>query len=156
MQTCQEIMTPNPICCLAGEKAYVAAQRMQSYNVGALPVVENYDTKTLIGMVTDRDLAVRVVGASRDATTTTIGEIMSPNLITCHPENDLNETIAVMAKYQIRRIPVIDVQRQLVGIIAQADVAIRMNDSDQLKQMLGEISQPDQMNEQLATTSHNA
>ncbi len=79
MKNCQEIMTKNPQCCLPGDKVYTIAQRMQSENIGALPVVENHETKKLIGIVTDRDLAVRVVGASRDATNTLVSDVMTPD-----------------------------------------------------------------------------
>lgn len=142
MKKCQKIMTENPVCCLASDKVYVVAQRMQTEDVGALPVVESHETKKLIGIVTDRDLAVRVVGASRDATSTLVGDVMTPNPVVCHPADDLDTALELMASHQIRRIPVVDELGQVVGIIAQADVAIRLN-HDKAGQMLGEISQPD-------------
>jgi CBS domain-containing protein len=143
MKNCQEIMTKNPECCLASDKVYAIAQRMQSENVGALPVVENHQTKKLIGIVTDRDLAVRVVAASRDATNTQAGDVMTPNPLSCHPFDDLDATLEVMARQQIRRIPVVDENGQVVGIIAQADVAIRLDNHDKAGQIIGQISQPD-------------
>jgi CBS domain-containing protein len=143
MTNCQDIMTQNPACCLADDKVYVSAQRMQNENVGALPVVENYETKNLIGIVTDRDLAMRVVGASRDATDTLVGDVMTPNPVVCHPADDLDTTLLVMASHQIRRIPVVDEQGQVIGIIAQADVALRLDNQDKVGQMVGQISQPD-------------
>jgi CBS domain-containing protein len=143
MKICQEIMTENPECCLASDKVYAVAQRMQTEDVGALPVVENHETRKLIGIVTDRDLAVRVVGASRDATNTSVGDVMTPDPIVCHPLDDLDTTLRVMARHQIRRIPVVDEHGQVVGIIAQADVAIRLDNHDKVGQIIGEISQPD-------------
>jgi len=143
MTNCQEIMTKSPACCLAGDKVYTSAQRMQSENVGALPVVENHETKKLIGIVTDRDLAVKVVGARRDTTNTRVGDVMTRNPVVCHPADDLDTTLEVMASHQIRRIPVVDENGQVVGIIAQADVAIRLDNHDKVGQMVGQISQPD-------------
>jgi CBS domain-containing protein len=143
MKSCQEIMTRNPECCLASDKVYAVAQRMQNADIGALPVVESHKNKKLIGIVTDRDLAVRVVGASRDATETQVGDIMTPNPVICHPAEDLETTLEVMASHQIRRIPVVDDLGQVVGIIAQADVAIHVDNHDKVVQMVGEISQPD-------------
>lgn len=140
---CQEIMTENPECCLPDDKVYTIAQRMQSENVGALPVVENHQTKKLIGIVTDRDLAVRVVGASRDATSTQVGEVMTPNPVVCHPTDSLDATLEIMANHQIRRIPVVNGHGQVVGIIAQADIAIRLENHDKAGQIIGLISQPD-------------
>ena len=143
MKHCQEIMTENPVCCLASDKVYAVAQRMQTEDVGALPVVENHDTRKLIGIVTDRDLAVRVVAASRDATNTPVGDVMTPDPVVCHPLDDLNTMLENMASHQIRRIPVVDEAGQVVGIIAQADVAIRLDNHDKVGQIIGQISQPD-------------
>jgi CBS domain-containing protein len=143
MKICQEIMTKNPECCLAGDRVYEVAQRMQSADIGALPVVDNLETRILIGIVTDRDLAIRVVGASRDATDTRVGDVMTPNPVVCHPAEDLDTTLEVMANHQIRRIPVVDKLRQVVGIISQADVAIHVDNHDKVVRMVGEISQPD-------------
>ncbi|MBZ0274501.1 MAG: CBS domain-containing protein [Anaerolineae bacterium] len=143
METCQEIMTHSPACCLATDKVYAIAQRMQSENFGALPVVEDHETKKLIGIVTDRDLAIRVVGASRDATNTLVSDVMTPNPVVCYPADNLDMTLKVMASHQIRRIPVVDENGQVVGIIAQADVAIRLGDYSKAGQMIGRISEPD-------------
>lgn len=143
MKTCQDIMTQSPACCLADDKAYAVAQLMQGENVGSIPVVENHETKKLIGIITDRDLAVRVVGASRDATSTQASDIMTPQPLTCYPTDDLDSTLDAMANHQIRRIPVINQDGQLVGIIAQADVATRLHNLNKVGQMLGQISQPE-------------
>jgi CBS domain-containing protein len=143
MKNCQEIMTKDPECCVASDKVYTVAQRMQSEDVGALPVVENHETRKLIGIVTDRDLAVKVVGASRDATNTLVSDVMTPDPVVCHPLDDFDTTLETMARYQIRRIPVVDEDGQVVGIIAQADIAIHLDNHNQVGLMIGEISQPD-------------
>lgn len=139
---CQEMMSQDPECCLVSDKVYTVAQRMQSKNIGALPVVDNNVSKKLVGIVTDRDLALKVVGASRDVTSTQIGEVMTPDPVTCHPEDDLDATLRRMASYQIRRIPVVDESGQVVGIIAQADIAIHLDDHEKVRQMVNEVSQP--------------
>lgn len=143
MKSCQELMTKDPACCLASDKVYAIAQLMQSEDVGAIPVIENHQSYKLMGIVTDRDLAMRVVGASRDATSTTVGDVMTPNPVVCHPEDELDKVISAMEKHQLRRIPVVDANGKIVGIIAQADLAIHMRDHDKVGQMIGEISQPD-------------
>ncbi len=143
MKNCQDIMTKSPECCLAEDKVEVIAQRMESENVGALPVVESHATKKLIGIVTDRDLALKVVGANRDAASTKVVDIMTPNPVVCHPNDDLDSTLEVMAHHQIRRIPVVDKAGQVVGIIAQANIAIRLDNHDKAGQVVGKISQPD-------------
>jgi CBS domain-containing protein len=143
MKTCQEIMTQSPMCCVGDDKVYAVAQRMQSEDIGALPVVESHETKKLIGMITDRDLAVRVVGASRDATNTKVSDVMTSKLKVCYPTDDLDATLEVMATNQIRRIPVVDEHGSVVGIIAQADVATRLTNTDKAGHMIGQISQSD-------------
>ncbi len=143
MKNCQEIMTENPQCCLADDRVYTIAQRMQSENVGSLPVVENHQTRKLIGIVTDRDLALLVVGASRDATNTCVSDVMTSDPVACHPDDDLDTTLEVMSNHQIRRIPVVDMEGRVVGIIAQADVATRLNNQVKAGHVIGQISQPD-------------
>jgi CBS domain-containing protein len=143
MKHCREIMTENPACCLASDKVYIVAQQMQSEDIGALPVVDNHDTKKLIGIITDRDLAIGVVGASRDTTDTEVHEVMTPNPIVCHPADNLDTTLEVMASHQIRRIPVVDEQGCVVGIISQADIVIHLDNNSKVAHMIEQISQPD-------------
>lgn len=145
MNNALDIMTKNPACCLASDKVYLVAQRMQDEGIGALPVVASHESNQLIGMVTDRDLALRVVGTSRNATKTTIQDVMSANPISCQAFDTLDETVKLMAEHQIRRIPVVDENGQVVGIIAQADIATRLGDSDKLGQMVTQISQAEQV-----------
>ncbi len=141
MKNCQDMMTKDPQCCIPSDKVYVIAQRMQSENIGSLPVVENHETRKLIGIITDRDLAVRVVGASRDATNTQVGDVMTPNPVACYPADSLDTALEVMSSHQIRRIPIIDEEHgQVMGIVAQADMAIHLDNPDKLERMIGQIS----------------
>lgn len=142
MKKCEEIMTKNPECCLVSDKVYMVAQRMQSENVGALPVVESHELKKLVGIITDRDLAVRVIGASRDATDTSVGDVMTPNPQFCHPTDDIDSTLQRMSTHQIRRLPVVDKEHVVVGIISQVDVATRLENDNKAGKMLEQISLP--------------
>ena len=141
MKICKEIMTTDPESCLGSDKVYSVAQRMQSSNIGALPVVENHNSKKLIGIITDRDLAIRVVGASHDATATQVRAVMTHNPIVCFASDELDTTIEIMARNQIRRIPVVDENGHVIGIISQADVATRLENQSQAANMLEQISQ---------------
>lgn len=143
MKDCQELMTKEPACCLATDKVYAIAQLMHNQDIGAIPVVDNHKDKTLIGIITDRDLAVRVVGASRDATNTLVSDVMTKTLHICHPDDAIDTALDTMVKHQLRRIPVVDANNQVVGIISQADIAIRLRNHDKVGQLVGEISQPD-------------
>lgn len=115
----QEAMTPNPTTIEPSTPAREAARILKAENVGSLPIVE--DGK-LVGMVTDRDLAIRILGEDRDPSTP-VDEIASKDLVTVDPQQTLEEAARLMAKRQIRRLPVVEEDGSLVGILAQADIA---------------------------------
>ena len=115
----REAMTPNPTSIQASATIAEAAKLMKSKDVGSLPVVED---DRLVGIVTDRDIAVRVIAEGGDPRSTQVGEVASRNLETATPEQDLDEALKLMARRQVRRLPVVEGDR-LVGILAQADVA---------------------------------
>jgi len=139
---CIDVMTKNPVCCTATDSVIKAAQMMQQEDVGSLPVVESGDDKKLIGIVTDRDMALRVVGANRMSANTTVQDVMTGNPLTCYPGDDLDETLDMMARHQIRRVPVVDTLGRVVGIIAQADVALRTDNEHKTAEVIEEISRP--------------
>jgi CBS domain-containing protein len=118
-KTIQEAMTPNPTTIALGTPVREAARILKAENVGSLPIVE--DGK-LVGVVTDRDLAIRILGEDRDPSTP-VGEIASKDLVTVDPQQTLEEAARLMAKHQIRRLPVVEEDGSLVGILAQADIA---------------------------------
>src|SRR5437773_6911268 len=125
---CNEIMTKDPTCCLPGDTVDQAAQLMKDQDVGSVPVIADQKTKRLLGIVTDRDLAVKVVAEARQIAAVKVEEVMTRNPVACHANDDLQKAIAAMEKHQVRRIPVVDDNNQIVGIIAQADVAIRAHE----------------------------
>lgn len=142
MTTCRDVMTADPVCCLGNETVDKAAQVMKNEDVGPVPVVESRESGRLIGIVTDRDLALKVVAPGRDSRSTKIEEVMTRNPMACHAEDDLQMALNAMAEYQVRRIPVVDRDNVIVGIIAQADVATRAENPRQTAQVVEEISKP--------------
>jgi len=98
---------------------------MAREDVGPIPVV---DGERLVGLVTDRDLVVRVLAQGRDPQVTTVGEVASTDLVTLSPEQDLDEALQLLARHQVRRLPVVE-GGKLVGIVAQADVARHGDDA---------------------------
>ena len=98
-----------------------AARRMRDDNVGALPVGEN---DRLIGMVTDRDIVVRGVAENRLDGTTSVRDLMSEHVYYCFEDDDLEKAAQIMAEHQVRRLPVLNRQKRLVGIVALADLAL--------------------------------
>jgi CBS domain-containing protein len=115
----QEAMTPNPTTIKATTAAQEAARTMKSEDVGSLPIVEG---DKLVGVVTDRDLAIRIVAEGRGVDTT-VGEIASKDVVTVDPEQSIDEAARLMAEHQVRRLPVVEEDGRLVGILAQADIA---------------------------------
>lgn len=142
MKKCSEVMTKNPSCCLATDTVAKAAQQMKKEMVGSIPVIENEKTKKLIGIVTDRDLAIQVIADGRDSKTTKVSDVMTQNVITCGIDDDVQNAVDAMAKNQLRRIPVVDTANMVVGIISQADVATRVDEPEETAKMVKEISQP--------------
>ena len=132
----RDAMTTNPRHVETATPVAEAAKLLKSENVGSLPVTEG---DRLVGMVTDRDIVVRVVAEGKDVQSATVGEIASRDLVTIDPQQDLDEALRLMAKHQVRRLPVVEEDGRLVGILAQADVAQQGQDS-KTGQMVQEIS----------------
>jgi len=141
MKKCSDVMTENPACCLPTDQAPKAAALMKSENVGSIPVIESEQTRKLIGIVTDRDLAIQIVADGRDKSTK-IADVMTTNVVTCRADEDVQIALDAMADYQLRRIPVVDVDNRIVGIISQADVATRVDQPEETAEVVKEISQP--------------
>jgi len=143
MKKCNEVMTKNPACCLQNDTVSKAAELMKSENVGAIPVVENEQTKKLVGIVTDRDLTLKIVAEGLDTASTLVDAVMTHKVMTCRAEDDLQKALDAMAMHQLRRIPIVDNDNKIVGIIAQADVATRVDQPEKTAEMVKEISQAD-------------
>ena len=136
--TLKEVMTKDPKTCAPTDTVQQAAQLMKSEDVGPIPIV-GPDGK-LEGIITDRDIVLKVVAEGRDSKTTKLADVMSTDLITCTADGDIEETLDLMEDNQVRRIPVIDASGRLVGIISQADVATRLDDAEKTAELVEDIS----------------
>jgi CBS domain-containing protein len=125
-QSVREIMTPNPTTVRPESPVTDAVRLMGSEDVGSLPVV---DDDRLVGVVTDRDIALRIVGEGKDPGSATVADVQSGNPVTVAPDQDVQEALNEMARHQVRRLPVVEGDR-LVGVVAQADVAREVGDSE--------------------------
>ena len=141
MKTCREVMTSDVKCCLSTDTADLAAQLMKDENIGAVPITEAGSGR-LVGIVTDRDLAVKVVADGRDPKSTRVSDVMTSKLVTCSPSDGFDKAIESMQMHQIRRIAVCDDTGRIVGIIAQADVATKSNEPRKTAEMVEKISEP--------------
>ena len=140
MKRCNEVMTKSPIYCLPNETVIKAAELMKRKNIGPILVIENEQTQRLVGIVTDRDLALKIVAEGRDSKTTKVEAVMTRNVVTCRADDDLQKALDAMAEHQLRRIPVVDNDNKVLGIIAQADVATRVDQPEKTSEMVKEIS----------------
>jgi CBS domain-containing protein len=139
--TCKDIMTAYPKSCLPDDPVIRAAEIMRNNDVGPVPVVKNRTGKQLAGMVTDRDIAIKVVATGRDPHTTRVEEVMSKGVVICRADDDCQHALEAMARHQIRRIPIVDADGALTGIISQADIARRISQQE-TGEVLENISKP--------------
>lgn len=144
MRTCESLMTNNPVCCLPGDTVVVAAKLMERENIGSIPVIESEQTRKLVGIVTDRDLAMKVVAQGYDAKSVYVESVMTRKLITCQVDDDIQRALDAMSENQLRRIPVVNNENRIMGIIAQADVATRVNEPEKTAEIVKDISQANQ------------
>jgi CBS domain-containing protein len=133
-------MTKDLVYSLPDESVAKVAQLMKKEDIGPVLVVNNEKDKTLVGIVTDRDLALKVVGEGRDPKNTKVGDVMTGKVVTIRSEDSVENAMKAMAQYQLRRIPVVDDHSRLVGIISQADVATRVNEPKKTAEVVKEIS----------------
>ncbi|HOA74651.1 MAG TPA: CBS domain-containing protein [Phycisphaerae bacterium] len=116
-------MTRDPACCEPDSTVQQAAQLMVDCDCGEIPVIESEQTRRIVGVITDRDIACRVVAQGRDPRGTKVREVMSSPVVTVTPETTVEECCRIMEQNQVRRVPVIDQSNRCCGIISQADIA---------------------------------
>jgi CBS domain-containing protein len=136
-QSVRDVMTPGVRTVSPSQSLAEAAEVMKGEDVGSVPVVEE---GRLAGILTDRDIVIRAVAERRDPQTVRVDEVASHDLVSVDPEQDLDEALALMARHQVRRLPVVE-QGQLVGMLAQADVAFEAKEK-KVGEAVEEISQP--------------
>lgn len=139
MGSIKDIMTTNIETCSLLDNVYEVAVKMKEWNVGAIPIV---DGESLVGMITDRDIVIRGV-AEKHPGSTKVEDIMSKDMVTVKSDCSTQEAAKIMAKNQIRRLPVVEANR-LIGIVSLGDFAIHELTDDQAKIALTEISEPSQ------------
>jgi CBS domain-containing protein len=139
----RDIMTANPTCCTPDDTAQSAAREMVASDCGCLPVVDDRETRRIVGVVTDRDLASRCLaeGLGPD---TRVQDVMSSNPSCCSVDDDVRDVERLMADRQVRRVPIVDGEQRCVGIVAQADIARDEKDFDdhEVRQTIERISEP--------------
>jgi Predicted signal-transduction protein containing cAMP-binding and CBS domains len=133
-------MTPNPKCHAVDASINLVAKTMRDDNIGPVLIVDSLASMRLEGIITDRDIAIYVVAEDRDPRSTMVKDVMSAHPTSCLPETDVLEALRIMEELQIRRIPVVDNNTCLIGIISQADIANRLKDRELVGEVVEEIS----------------
>lgn len=139
MTLLRDVMTTNVATCTPQDNVYEAAVKMRDLNVGGIPVVD--ESGRVIGMVTDRDLVIRGI-AEKNPNSTAVSAIMTRDVVVGRPDMTVDEAAELMAQRQIRRLPVVDENGRLVGIVALGDLAVRDIHQDEAAQALTQISEP--------------
>ena len=153
----EQVMTKDPTCCLPSESAQHAASIMRDEHVGSVPVIDNEQHGTIVGVVTDRDLCMNVVAEGRDPQTVQVEHCMTSKVVTCSPGDSVERVTELMRENQIRRVPVIDDKRGLVGIVALADVVERARvKTTETHETLKKISAPTEEPSKPRTQSRKA
>jgi len=134
-----EVMTRTPECIAPTATVHDAAGRMKKLDVGSLPVCDN---DRLVGLITDRDIALRSVASGRDPRTDPVRDVMTAGIIYCFEDQDASEAAQLMSEKQIRRLPVLDRDKRLVGIVSLGDLATEARDEKVAGDALKEISEP--------------
>ena len=133
-----EILTPDPECVTPETILTQAAQKMKALDVGMLPICEN---DRLVGTITDRDITVRAVAAGYNPGTTTVREAMTREMVYCFDDEDISEAALLMESRQVRRLPVINRDKRLVGIVSLGDLAVRTHRERLVGEVLEGISE---------------
>lgn len=135
----RDVMSAQPAYLSSDESIQRAAQLMQQLDVGSLPVC---DGRRLTGIVTDRDITVRCTAAGHDPAKTRVGDAMSSDPLWCTEDDAIEDACHKMAEHQVRRIPVVDRDHQLVGMVSLGDLAVKSDDPKGTTEALKDISQP--------------
>lgn len=141
MPKCSEVMTREPVCCGPTDNIKDVAAVMKREDVGSVPVVEGRGDGRLVGIVTDRDIVVKVLADGRDVGSATVRDAMTADPVCCREDDDVNRAVELMEERQVRRMPVVNADGRLSGIIAQADIATRLNRDNTTGELVEAISE---------------
>lgn len=135
----RDVMTPQVEFVAPAQTLREAAQKMRQFDVGPMPVC---DAGRVVGMLTDRDIAIRAVAEGYDPATTPVAKIMSRDVAFCGPDDDLEAAAKLMSEKQIRRLVILDSDRRLAGIVSLGDLATTGRDLRMVGEVMEEVSQP--------------
>ena len=135
----REIMSRDPACCVPSDSAQTVAKMLCDRNIGSMPVVANQQLRKLVGMITDRDLCCSVVAEGRDPKTTRIETLVSLPPLSCREGANVETCEHLMQEHQVRRMPIVDAEDRVIGIVSQADLALK-DKPERVSKTVAEIS----------------
>ncbi len=135
----REIMSHEPACCVLRDTAQMVAKILCDRNIGSMPVVADHQSRKLVGMITDRDLCCSVIADGQDPKTTAIDKVITLAPLTCRDGENVEACERLMQEHQVRRIPIVDAEDRVIGIVAQADLALK-DKPDRVSKTVAEIS----------------
>jgi CBS domain-containing protein len=135
----KDVMTPEVAVIDADSTLYEAAAKMKARDIGPLPVCKDGH---LVGMITDRDITVRATAEGEDPTVISVRDIMTPEVVYCFEDQLVSDAVLVMQEHQLRRLLVLNRDRQLVGIVSLGDLAVQTQDDQLAGQTLEQVSTP--------------
>jgi len=130
----REVAVVNP-----KDSVRTAAETLKRLDIGSAPVCNG---RSLVGMITDRDITIRAVAEGRNPLNTTVEQVMSRDVVYCFDDQDVDEVADAMAASQVRRMPIVNRQHELVGIVSLGDLAVDVADDEMSGEVLEEVSQP--------------
>jgi CBS domain-containing protein len=139
----REIMSRDPACCVFTDTAQSVAKILCDRNIGSMPVVADQQSRKLVGVITDRDLCCSVVAQGMDPKTTTIEKLITLSPLTCREGENIETCERLMQEHQVRRIPIVDAEDRVIGIVAQADLALK-DKPERVSKTVAEISKASQ------------
>lgn len=148
----REIMTADPAVCEMSQSVRDAAEMMEECDCGAIPVVESMANKRLVGLITDRDIAIRAVAKGLDPLKTRVGACMTTDISFVHPSSTLEEVQQIMENLQVRRVPIVDENECVCGMVSMGDIAL-MRPDERAASLVQGVSKPAQMIEDAAYLS---
>ena len=140
MKKCAEIMTHDVECCVPTTTIDQVAKVMKTQNIGPVVVVDTLQSKKPVGIITDRDLACKVLGEGRDPKSTKVEDVMTRNVQVCTSDEPVEHALKLMAMKQVRRMPIVDSTQRLQGIITQGDIANRLKDHAKTAELVEAVS----------------
>ena len=137
----EALMTPDPACCTPHTAIEDVARLMVQHDCGEIPVVASDDDRTLVGVVTDRDLVVRLIARGQDVRGATVAACMTQPAVSLRTDAQVSDAVEMMQSHQVRRLPVVNADGHVCGIVAQADLA-RWAPSEQTGDLVRDVSEP--------------